>query len=73
MLQKVVKQLKKSNGVWESGCARKEATVGPRDTKEVEKVVFRRSDGLYKKKRHEVSGKSLSVGNYIHGLGKSHE
>ena len=26
-----------------------------------------------KKKRHEASGKSLSVGNYIHGLGKSHE
>jgi len=26
-----------------------------------------------KKKRHEVSSKSLSVGNYIHGLGKSHE
>ena len=26
-----------------------------------------------KKKRCEVSSKSLSVGNYIHGLGKSHE
>src|SRR5258707_15424164 len=29
---------------------RGQAPVGPRDTKEVEKVVFRRSDGLTKKK-----------------------
>src|SRR5258708_40044382 len=53
MLQKVVKQLKKSNGVWERKAAvqgRGQAPVGPRDTKEVEKVVFRRSDGLSKKK-----------------------
>ena len=33
---------------------RGQAPVGPRDTKEVEKVVFRRSDGLSKKKDMKV-------------------